>query len=184
MLAEPMKGWTDIWECSGKQKTCSSFSSISLLTMRPLLDFSKLLYSWFSICSRYKCMPLSSKSFLTLSIHLFLCLPLLLSPLTCPCSAAFDSLFPSILSICPMHTSSLLLNRRYSRFLRSFRRLTTWVFSIQGRPSPLRPWCFSPLVSDFPLFSKNVQTLENFQNFTFSRKISPFSSTKISDDLF
>src|SRR6218665_2237185 len=33
------------------------------------------------------CMPLSSKSSLALSIHLFLCLPLLLSPLTCPCSA-------------------------------------------------------------------------------------------------
>src|SRR6218665_1680221 len=33
------------------------------------------------------CMCLSSKSSLTLSIHLFLRLPLLLSPLTCPCSA-------------------------------------------------------------------------------------------------
>src|SRR6218665_648478 len=46
-------------------------------------------------------MPLSSKSSLTLSIHLFLGLPLLLFPLTCPCSAAFGSLFPSILSTCP-----------------------------------------------------------------------------------
>ena len=35
------------------------------------------------------CMPPSSKSSPTLSIHLFLCLPLLLSPLTCPCSAAW-----------------------------------------------------------------------------------------------
>src|SRR6218665_73715 len=55
------------------------------------------------------CMPLSSKSFLTLSIHLFLGLPLLLSPLTCQCSAAFGSLFPSILSTCPNHVSLLLL---------------------------------------------------------------------------
>src|SRR6218665_2747344 len=55
------------------------------------------------------CMPLSSKSSLTLSIHLFLCLALLLSPLTCPCSAAFGSLFPSILSTCPKHVSLLVL---------------------------------------------------------------------------
>jgi len=54
-------------------------------------------------------MPLSSKSSLTLSIHLFLCLPLLLSPLTCPCSATFGSLFHSILSTCPNHVSLLLL---------------------------------------------------------------------------
>src|SRR6218665_1161634 len=55
------------------------------------------------------CMPLSSKSFLTLSIHLFLGLPLLLSPLTCQCSAALGSLSPSILSTCPNHLSLLLL---------------------------------------------------------------------------
>src|SRR6218665_1400238 len=54
-------------------------------------------------------MPLSSKSSLTLSIHLLLCLHLLLSPLTCPCSAAFGSLFPSILSTSPNHLSLLLL---------------------------------------------------------------------------
>src|SRR6218665_1713545 len=54
-------------------------------------------------------MPLSSKSSLTLSFHLFLCLPLLLSPLTCPCSAAFASLFPFILSTCPNHVSHLLI---------------------------------------------------------------------------
>src|SRR6218665_2283389 len=54
-------------------------------------------------------MPLSSKSSLTLSIHLLLCLHLLLSPLTCPCSAAFGSLFPSILSTSPNHVSLLLL---------------------------------------------------------------------------
>ena len=42
-----------------------------------------------------------------------------------------------------------------------------------------------PPVSDFPLFSKkNSDSVENFQNFTFSRKISRFSSAKISDDLF
>src|SRR6218665_3823200 len=54
-------------------------------------------------------MPLSSKSSLTLSIHLFLCLLLLLSPLTCPCSVAFGSLFPSILCTCPNHSSLFLL---------------------------------------------------------------------------
>src|SRR6218665_364326 len=54
-------------------------------------------------------MPLSSKSSLTWPIHLFLCLPLLLSPLTCPCSAALGSFLPSILSTCPNHSSLLLL---------------------------------------------------------------------------
>ena len=54
-------------------------------------------------------MLLSSKSSLTLSIHFFLCLLLLLSPLTCPCSAVFASLFPSILSTCPNHISLLLI---------------------------------------------------------------------------
>src|SRR6218665_254792 len=55
------------------------------------------------------CMPLSSKSSLTLPIHLFLSLPLLLSPLTCPCSSAVGSLFPSILSTSPNHVSLLLI---------------------------------------------------------------------------
>jgi len=54
-------------------------------------------------------MPLSSNSSLSLSIYLFLWLPLYLSPLTCPCSAAFGSLFPSSLSTCPNHVSLLLL---------------------------------------------------------------------------
>src|SRR6218665_1739327 len=53
-------------------------------------------------------MPLSSKSPLTLSIHIFLCLPLLLPPLTCPCSATFGSLFHSILFTCLNHVSLLL----------------------------------------------------------------------------
>src|SRR6218665_1667262 len=57
------------------------------------------------------CMCPSSKSCLTLSIHLFLCLRLLLSPLTCPCSAACGSLFPSIISKCPNHVSLLLVKR-------------------------------------------------------------------------
>src|SRR6218665_925314 len=54
-------------------------------------------------------MPLSSKSSLALFIHLFLCLPPLLSSLTCPCSAAFCILFPSILTTYPNHVSLLLL---------------------------------------------------------------------------
>src|SRR6218665_2389938 len=42
----------------------------------------------------------------------------------------------------------------------------------------------SPLFQMSPLFSTNFQIVENFQNSTFSRKISQFSSVKISDDLF
>ena len=53
----------------------------------------------------------------------------------------------------------------------------------QGRPSPWDHDAFPPCFR-FPLFSKNFQTEESFQNFTFSRQISWFSSTEISDDLF
>src|SRR6218665_929064 len=35
-----------------------------------------------------------------------------------------------------------------------------------------------------PIFEKFSDSVENFRNFTFSRKISPFSSAKISDDHF
>src|SRR6218665_2958606 len=55
------------------------------------------------------CMPLSSKSSLTLSIHLFLGLHLLLSILIWSCSAAFGSPFHSIAFTCPNHVSLLLL---------------------------------------------------------------------------
>src|SRR6218665_340650 len=42
-----------------------------------------------------------------------------------------------------------------------------------------------PSVSDFPrIFEKFSDSVDNFLHFTFSRKISPFSSAKISDDLF
>ena len=42
-----------------------------------------------------------------------------------------------------------------------------------------------PPVSDFPpIFDKFSDSVENVQNFTFSRQISRFSSAKISDDLF
>src|SRR5688572_635420 len=40
--------------------------------------------------------PLSCRSSLMLSIHVFRCFPLLLPPSTCPCSAAFGNLPPSI----------------------------------------------------------------------------------------
>ena len=85
--------WPDEYLRLWPNSSSSFFSSIRLLTMRPLLYFSKLLYSWFFHYAVDNCMPLSSKSSLTLSIHLFLCIPLLLSPLTCPRSAAFGSLF-------------------------------------------------------------------------------------------
>jgi len=55
----------------------------------------------------------------------------------------------------------------------------------QGHPSPLRPWCISPPVSDFPPISEKFSDfLKNFNNLTFSRKISWLSAAKISDDLF
>src|SRR6218665_3963752 len=73
---------------------------IIFLQTSPFLVFSYLVDN---------CTPFSLKASLTLSIHLFLCLPLLLSPLTCPCSATFSRLFPSILSTCPNHVSLLLL---------------------------------------------------------------------------
>src|SRR6218665_1061511 len=42
-----------------------------------------------------------------------------------------------------------------------------------------------PLCFRFPpIFEKNSDSVENLQKFTFSRSISSFSSTKISDDLF
>src|SRR6218665_1338293 len=44
-----------------------------------------------------------------MSIQVFLCLPLLLFPPTCPCKAAFGSRFSSILSTCPNHCSLLFL---------------------------------------------------------------------------
>jgi len=49
------------------------------------------------------------------------------------------------------------------------------------------PWghdAFPPCFRFPPIFEKFPYFVENFQNFTFSRKISPFSSAKISDDLF
>src|SRR6218665_3558110 len=48
---------------------------------------------------------------------------------------------------------------------------------------PPEPMMHSPCFI-FPLFSNKFQTMEKFLSFTFSRKISLFSSTKISDDLF
>src|SRR6218665_3367349 len=56
-----------------------------------------------------KSMFLSFRCSLTLSIQVFLCLPLLLFPSTCPCKAAFGNLFSSILSTCPNHCNLLSL---------------------------------------------------------------------------
>src|SRR6218665_2985920 len=56
-----------------------------------------------------KSMFFSFGSSLTLSIQVFLCLPLLLFPSTYPCKDAFGSLFSSILSTCPNHCSLLFL---------------------------------------------------------------------------
>jgi|SRR6218665_3012676 len=55
--------------------------------------------------------------------------------------------------------------------------------SKQGRP-PRGHDAFPP-VSDFPsVFEKFSDSMEKFQNFTFFRKISRFSSAKISVELF
>src|SRR6218665_220174 len=43
---------------------------------------------------------------------------------------------------------------------------------------------FPPCFRFFPIFEKFSESVENFPSFTFSRKICPFSSAKISDDLF
>src|SRR6218665_3066783 len=75
------------------------------------------------------CMPLSSKSSLTLSIHLFLGLLLLLSPLTCPCSAAFGSLLH------PFHVSKAV---GLSLFL--------LIFSITVSSAPSSSLAFSFLI--------------------------------------
>ena len=56
-------------------------------------------------------------------------------------------------------------------------------YNCAGASIPLRPWCNFPPYFRFPIFSKKFQTLENFQNVTFSWKISRFSSAKISNDL-
>ena len=54
---------------------------------------------------------------------------------------------------------------------------------VHGRPSPLRQWRISSCFR-FPLFLNFFDSVENFPNFTFSRKIFRFSSAKISDDIF
>src|SRR6218665_2532134 len=43
---------------------------------------------------------------------------------------------------------------------------------------------FHPVSDSPPIFEKFCDFLENFKNLTFSRKNFPFSSAKISDDLF
>src|SRR6218665_1803475 len=107
-------------------------------------------------------MPRSSKSSLTLSIHLLLCLPLLLSPLTFSCSAAFgSSLFPSILSTCLSHVSLLL------------------IFSITVSSAPS-----SSLVFSFPILSLLLLPLILLNHAisatkVFSRPLSLASSTPI-----
>src|SRR6218665_449195 len=95
----------------------SFFSFVSLLTKRSLLYFSNLLYFFVFPYAVDNCVSLSSKSSLALSFHFFLGLPLLLSPLTCPCSAAFGSFSFHPLHVFKPCTSSFIL--LYHRFLRS-----------------------------------------------------------------
>src|SRR6218665_3420963 len=67
--------------------------------------------SLFLVASPFLVKPmfLSFRPSLTLSIQVFLYLPLLLFPSTCPCKAAFGNLFPSVRSTCPNHCSLLFL---------------------------------------------------------------------------
>jgi len=55
---------------------------------------------------------------------------------------------------------------------------------ITGAFIPLRPWCISLCFRFPPIFEKISDSEGNFHNFTFSRKISWFSSAELSDDLF
>src|SRR6218665_2639990 len=89
----------------GLLSSSSSFlSSISVLTMRLLQDSSRPLCFWSLHQSWSSRCFFSFRSSLTLSIQVFICLSLLLFPSTCPCKAAFGSLFCSILSTCPNHS--------------------------------------------------------------------------------
>src|SRR6218665_1006274 len=57
------------------------------------------------------------------------------------------------------------------------------LFLRQRRPSPSEAMMHFPPILDIPhIFKKFSDSVENFQNFTFSRKISRFSPAKISDD--
>ena len=58
----------------------------------------------------------------------------------------------------------------------------TVTFIVSG--GALRPWCISPRFRFPPISEKCSDFLKILYNFTFSRKISWLSSTKISDDLF
>src|SRR6218665_13505 len=83
------------------------------------------------------CMPLSSKSSLKLSIHLFLSLSILIWS----CSAAFGSLFPSTLFSCPNHVGLLLL---------------IFSFTFSSAPS-------SSLVFSFLIFFSSASTSDSSQ---------------------
>jgi len=58
------------------------------------------------------------------------------------------------------------------------------VYVHTGASIPLRQWWFPPCFRFPPVSEKFSNSVENFPNFTSSRKIFWFSSAKISDDLF
>ena len=53
-----------------------------------------------------------------------------------------------------------------------------------GASIPPEAMVHFPLFQIPPIFEKFSDSVENFQNFSFSREISRISSAKISDDLF
>src|SRR6218665_2301029 len=104
------------------------------------------------------CISFSSKSSLTLSIHLFCCPPLLLSPLICPCNVTFGIFF-----FHPFHVSktckSFSFNLLYHRFLRSkffSRLLVSDSFSSTSSSDPSQPrhfyhqWSFLIFIPQCP----------------------------------
>ena len=84
--------------------------------------------------------PCAVRSSLTLSIHFFGCLPLLLVPSTCPYSATTGSLFPSILVTCPNHVSLLflILSTNVTCCPSSFQVTSFRILSLLDLPSILR----------------------------------------------
>src|SRR6218665_1867891 len=84
--------------------------------------------------------PCAVRSSFTLSIHFFVCLPLLLVPSTSPYSATTGSLFPSILVTCPNHVSLLflILSTKVTCCPSSFLVTSFRIVSLLDLPSILR----------------------------------------------
>src|SRR6218665_2851612 len=96
-------------------------------------------------------MFLTFRSSLTLSIQVFLCLPLLLFPSTCPCKATFGNLFSSIPSTCPSHCNLLFLIFCIPLFLQLQALLLFVHFRLYSNPSSCKSFLVSCQVVTNPL---------------------------------